>query len=313
MRDEFIRVLMEATSSNSHIVLITGDLGFGVLTEFSERFPKQFINAGVAEQNMTAIACGLALEGHKVFTYSIANFATLRCLEQLRNDVCYHEVDVTVVAVGGGFSYGQLGMSHFATEDLAILRALPGMKVVAPTGIWEAREATKALIAGKGPAYLRLDKGRAPSGPRAGERFAIGKARRLREGTDVCLIAAGAVLVEALKAADGLAADGISARVVSMHTVKPLDSAAVTEAARECAGIVTVEEHTIVGGLGGAVAEACVEGGNAPGFFIRVGLADIFPAVVGDQEFLRRHYGIDAKMIESRIRSALHPSAAFVP
>jgi len=305
MRDAFVRVLTAAAARDPRIMLITGDLGFGVLTDFTTRFPTQFINAGVAEQNMTAMACGLAIEGYKVFTYSIANFTTLRCLEQLRNDVCYHNADVTAVAVGGGFSYGQLGMSHFATEDLAILRALPGMTVLAPTGIWEAEEATKALIAGSGPAYLRLDKGLASSDPRAGESFAIGKARRLREGRDVCLIAAGAVLSETLKAADALASDGVLARVISMHTIKPLDAAAVAEAARECAGLVTVEEHTVVGGLGGAVAEACLEAGTAPGFFVRMGLADVYPSVVGDQNYLRGVHGIDAKAIEARIRTAL--------
>jgi transketolase len=302
MREAFIRELTQAAARDPRIVLITGDLGFGVLTDFAQKFPRQFINAGVAEQNMTAIACGLALEGFKVFTYSIANFTTLRCLEQLRMDVCYHGADVTAVAVGGGFSYGQLGVSHFATEDLAILRALPGMKVVAPTGIWEAAEATKAVIAGGGPAYLRLDKGAAASDPQPGEHFVLGKARRLREGKDVCLIAAGAVLSEVLTAADALASSGISARILSVHTVKPLDVAQIEASARECAGIVTVEEHVIAGGLGGAVAEACLEAASAPGFFARIGLDDVFPTVVGDQNYLRSRYGIDSRAIERRVR-----------
>jgi transketolase len=305
MRDAFIRELTAAASRDPSIVLITGDLGFGVLTDFAKRFPRQYLNAGVAEQNMTAMACGMALEGHKVFTYSIANFTTLRCLEQLRNDVCYHNADVTAVSVGGGFSYGQLGMSHFATEDLAILRALPQMKVLAPTGVWEAEEATKALIADRGPAYLRLDKGAAASDGRPDERFEIGKARVLRDGSDVCLIAAGAVLLEALRAADALAADGISSRVISMHTVKPLDVGAVTRAAQDCGGLVTVEEHTVIGGLGGAVAEACLEAGTTPNFYFRVGLQDTFPTVVGDQQYLRATYGMDSKAIETRIRAAL--------
>ena len=305
MRDAFLRVLTQAVERDPRIVLVTGDLGFGVLTEYAKRFPKQYINAGVAEQNMTMIACGLALEGHKVFTYSIANFTILRCLEQLRNDVCYHNADVTAVSVGGGFSYGQLGMSHFATEDLAILRALPEMKVVAPTGIWEAEEASRAIIAQGGPAYLRLDKGKADSGPRDGESFVLGKSRMLRDGKDVCFIGTGAVLSEAMKAADMLAADGISARIIAMHTVKPLDGAAVAAAARECGGIVTVEEHNILGGLGGAVAEACLEAGGAPGFFVRIGLADHYPTVVGDQDYLRAQYGMDAKTIAEKTRAAM--------
>jgi transketolase len=305
MRDAFVRTLSHAAEHDPRIMLITGDLGFGVLTDFGKRFPKQFINAGVAEQNMTAVACGLALEGHKVFTYSIANFATMRCLEQLRLDVCYHGADVTAVAVGGGFSYGQLGVSHFATEDLSILRALPGMSVVSPTGIWEATEATNALIARGGPAYLRLDKGVAESGPRPGEDFELGKARRLREGRDVSLIATGAILSEALAAADILGGQGVSARVIAVHSVKPLDSTEISAAARETGGLVTIEEHTIVGGLGGAVAEACLEAGAAPRFFERVGMKDAFPTVVGDQNFLRKLYHLDADAIVARVASRL--------
>lgn len=306
MRDAFIRELTAAVSRDPRIMLVTGDLGFGVLTDFAKRFPKQFVNAGVAEQNMTAIACGMALEGRKVFTYSIANFNTLRCLEQLRNDVAYHDVDVTAVSVGGGFSYGQLGVSHFATEDLAILRAVPGMTVLSPTGIWEAEEAARALMAGAGPAYLRLDKGHAPSDPQLGEVFVIGKARRLREGRDVCLIATGAVLSEALKAAEVLGNKGVSSRVISMHTLKPMDTDAIACAARECGGIVTIEEHTVIGGLGGAVAEQCLETGAMPGFFVRIGLADIFPSVVGDQDYLRAQYGLNSDTISARVLAALH-------
>ncbi len=306
MRDAFVAVLMEAAERDPRLVLLTGDLGFGVLTKFSERFPRQFINAGVAEQNMTAMACGLALEGRKVFTYSIANFATLRCLEQIRNDVCYHNADVTIVSIGGGFSYGQAGMSHFATEDIAILRALPNMTVLAPTGLWEATQATKAIIAGSGPAYLRIDKGRAASDPKPGEQFQIGQARVVREGGDVALIATGAILSETLLAADRLAALGISSRVISMHTIKPLDVQTVLTAARETAGIVTVEEHNILGGLGGAVAEACLEAETRPGFFARIGLADTFPTIVGDQNYLRARYRLNAEAIEAAVLARLH-------
>ena len=298
MRDAFVAELMAAAERDPRIILITGDLGFGVLTKFAERFPRQFINAGVAEQNMTAMACGLALEGRKVFTYSIANFATLRCLEQIRNDVCYHNADVIVVSVGGGFSYGQLGMSHFATEDIAILRALPNMTVLAPTGVWEAAQATKALIAGRGPAYFRLDKGNAASDPQPDEQYQIGRARLIREGCEISLIATGAILSEALIAADRLAERGIATRVVSMHTIKPLDINAILAAARETGGIVTIEEHTIIGGLGSAVAETCLEAGVAPGFFARIGLADTFPTIVGDQNYLRANYQLNADAIE---------------
>jgi transketolase len=304
LRDAFIRALTEMAEKDPRVVLITGDLGFGVLTDFAKRFPNQFVNAGVAEQNMTMIACGMALEGFKVYTYSIANFTTLRCLEQLRNDVCYHDADVTAVSVGGGFSYGQLGMSHFAIEDLAILRALPNMTVVAPTEVWETEELTRQLAARKGPTYLRLDKGKGGTSPDPAQLLKLGKIRRTREGADVTLIATGAILSEAMGAAATLAGQGVQARVLAVHTIKPLDTEEIVRAARETGGIVTVEEHTIVGGLGGAVAEVCLDAGVSPGFFRRVGLKDAFPTIVGTQEYLRAAYKLDAPAIVDVVNEA---------
>jgi transketolase len=305
MRDTFIRELTVAARANPRISLITGDLGFGVLTEFAQEFPAQFLNAGVAEQNMTAVAAGMALEGRKLFTYSIGNFPTLRCLEQVRNDICYHDLDVTIVSIGGGFSYGQLGMSHFATEDLAILRALPNMKVYAPTGLWETAELVRALIGTKGPAYLRLDKGAAESGPREGEVFSLGNARRLREGHDITLAATGAILSEAQDAAVILAKNGIQARIIAIHCVKPLDATEIINAARETGGIVTIEEHNRLGGLGSAVAECCLELAAVPRRFRALGLADEYPSVVGDQKYLRSIHRISADDIAKECISLL--------
>src|SRR3954470_15102674 len=179
MRDAFTNRLEQRAAGNPRLFLITGDLGFGVLDKFERSFPSQYLNAGVAEQNMTGLATGIALEGRIVFTYSIGNFPTLRCLEQIRNDAAYHEANVKVVAIGGGFSYGALGMSHHATEDLAILRAI-GIPVVAPGCDWEAAEAVDALVATPGTCYLRLDKTSAGSTGRAGEKFELGVSRRLR-------------------------------------------------------------------------------------------------------------------------------------
>src|SRR5437868_12139385 len=163
MRDAFVDSLRRAAAADRRVMVLTGDLGFGVLDRFATQFPDQYLNVGVAEQNLTGVATGLALDGHIVFTYSIANFPTLRCLEQIRNDACYHEANVKVVAVGGGFSYGPLGISHHATEDLSIMRALPNMTICAPGDQWEAREATKSLAANPGTCYLRLDKSPAPA------------------------------------------------------------------------------------------------------------------------------------------------------
>lgn len=304
MRDALIGEISKMAAEDPMVTLITGDLGFGVLTKFAEDFPNQYINAGVAEQNMTAIACGMAMEGHRVYTYSIGNFCTLRCLEQIRNDVCYHDADVTVISIGGGFSYGQLGVSHFTTEDIAILRTLPKMTVLVPTDPWEAALLAWQAHEIRGPKYLRIDKGKAglPENPAD---VTLGKARVLREGSDVTLVGTGAIVSEALAAAGILATEGIEARVLGYHTVKPFDVDAVISAARETAGIVTVEEHTIIGGLGGAVAEACLEGGAAPGFFRRVGIRDEFPTVVGDQPYLRGVYGMDAKAVVEAVRSGM--------
>lgn len=302
MREAFIRALTDLAERDERVMLVNGDLGFGVLTDFIERFPSQYVNAGVAEQNMTAIACGMALTGARAYTYSIGNFPTLRCLEQLRNDVCYHRSNVTVVAVGGGFSYGQLGVSHFATEDLAVMRSLPEMIVVAPSDPWQAYELTLQLHARGGPAYLRIDKGIAglPCG-----HVELGTARQVRDGNHCVIFGSGAILSEAMAAADVLKQNGIEVRVIDVHTIKPLDTDAICLAARECHHVFTLEEHVIAGGLGSAVAETCAEAGITLSSFKRLGLADTFPDVVGDQRFLRARYGIDAGGVSQVIRQVL--------
>jgi transketolase len=297
---------MVMAERDSRIMLITGDLGFGVLTEFAERFPKQYINVGVAEQNMTGLATGLALSGKIVYTYSIANFPTLRCLEHIRNDACYHGANVNIVAIGGGFSYGALGISHQATEDLAILRALPEITVVSPGDCWEAEEATEAIANTPGTCYLRLDKSFAPDSQHPGEQFQIGRARVVREGRDLTIIATGGILEEALKVADRFAAEKrIACRVVSMHTIMPIDRQAIRAACAETDGIITLEEHTLTGGLGSAVAEVCMDEGLRPRIFRRIGLQANFSSIVGDQSYLRKIYQLDAAFLEATIRELL--------
>jgi transketolase len=310
MRDAFLRVLTGLAPSHPELVLLSGDLGFGVLDEFRARFPRQFVNAGVAEQNMTGLAAGLALEGRTVFTYSIGNFPTLRCLEQIRNDVCYHAANVKIVAVGGGLSYGPVGMSHHATEDLAALRALPGLALYAPGDVWEAAEITRHLLVTSGPAYLRLDKSAARVTHQVDDTLIPGAIRTVRAGNDVTLAASGGILGEALAAADRLAAEGIRARVLSVHTVKPLERATLARAARETGGIVTVEEHNVDGGVGGAIAEALLEEGAAPRWFWRIGLRDTFSDAVGSQAYLREVYGLGATAIAAAV-AARWKRAAF--
>jgi transketolase len=306
VRTAFIETLFSSAQSDQRVVLLVGDLGFGVVTSFMEELPDQFINAGVAEQNMTGMAAGMALCGRIAFTYSIANFPTLRCLEQIRNDVCYHNTNVRIVSVGGGMAYGALGMSHHATEDLAIMRALPNMLVVAPGDPAEARMATLALIEEhEGPAYLRLGRAGEPEVHAATPEFRLGKAIAVRDGSDLTLIATGGMLYNSVKAADVLSAEGISCRVISMHTVKPLDRETILACAAETRAVFTVEEHSVIGGLGGAVAELLMEADCGPVNFRRIGLADQFSTLVGDQEFLRQQYGLDPEGIARQVRSLL--------
>ena len=239
MRDRFIQTLCQLAAKDPRIGLITGDVGFAVFDEYRRRFTGQFINAGLAGQNMTLVATGMALEGHTVFTYSIGNFPTMRCLEMIRNDAAYHCANVKVVAIGGGFSYGALGISHHATEDLAIMRSLPNVTCVSPTSLWEVAEATQAIARTPGTCYLRLDKDKGPDGP-IDEPFRLGRPRQLRRGHDVALITTGGILSEVVTAADQMAQAGMSASIYTAHTLKPLDSDRLVEAARSHRALVTV-------------------------------------------------------------------------
>ena len=299
MRDTFISELISQAENNKDLMLLTGDLGFGVFEEFEKLFPKQFLNVGVAEQNMAMVSAGLALQGKKVFIYSIGNFPTLRCLEQIRNDICYHNLNVTVVSIGGGFSYGQLGMSHHATEDLSIMRSMPNMVVSSPSNIKEVRKITNYFCKSKGPSYLRLDKSFVNF-----EKFNFSqkKASVLREGSSITLIGTGGVVGELLKASDILINQKIDCRVLSMHTIKPLDFASIDKAVEETKGIISVEENNIIGGLGSAISEYCLEANKIPKHFYKIGLKDEFSSIVGDQNYLRNHYQINSKNIIKKVQ-----------
>ena len=220
MRNAFLETLLELAEQDERIVFITGDLGYGVVEQFRERRPKQFLNAGVAEQNMTGVAAGMAMSGKIVFTYSIANFPTLRCLEHVRNDVCYHDANVKIVSVGGGLSYGALSVTHHAVEDLGVMRCLPNLVVVAPGDPVETRLATRAVAAHPGPCYLRLGKAGEPTVHEQPPEFALGKAIVFRPGSDLTLISTGGMLATASRAAERLAGEGIDTRVLSMHTLE---------------------------------------------------------------------------------------------
>jgi len=297
MRDAFLKSLSNLAQVDKDVVLLTADLGFGVFEQFELDFPNQFFNVGVAEQNMTGVAVGLSLEGKKVVTYSIGNFPILRCLEQIRNDACYHDVNLMIVGSGGGFSYGALGMSHHTTEDLSILRALPSMTVVAPSTTWEAGQATKTLIERGGVSYLRLDKTAAKEKDINDDIFALGKARRHNEGTDITFVTTGGILADVKEATIQLVKLGFSIRVLGIHTLKPIDSNEIILAAKETGGIITIEEHNKDGGLGSAVSEVCMDHSILPKKFLRIGLNNIYSSIVGSQQYLKSRYMMDSNAI----------------
>lgn len=302
MRNHLINKITELAEEDKNIILITGDLGFGVLESFQKKFPKRFINAGIAEQNMATVATGLALEGNKVFIYSIGNFPTLRCIEQIRNDICYHNANVKILAVGSGFAYGTLGMTHHATEDLAIMRALPNMNVFTPCDFVSAEAVAEDLCKIQGPCYVRLERGGEQQVFIKDEKFVIGKLKELRKGSDIAIIAIGTVINEALKAADALKQQNKNISVYSVYSLKPLDEQEILSIAKKHKYILTIEEHQIVGGLGSTISEIIAEN-NVNVKIIRLGLNDEFTSVVGNQEYLREIYKIDYKNIIRKIES----------
>lgn len=304
MRDTFVRTLIALAKENPNIELITGDLGFGVLKPFWERLPDQFINAGIAEQNMTSAAAGMALEGKTVFTYSIGNFPTLRCLEQIRNDCAYHGANVKIVCVGGGFVYGSLGMSHHATEDIAVMRALPGVAVLCPGDLVEAEEATKAIVKYPGTCYLRLGRGGEKRIHDHIDNFEIGKAIKIHDGEKIAIFSTGAIFEEVAGAEAILAEHDIYPAVYTFPTVKPIDRAAIARCAADFDMIVTVEEHNIVGGFGSAVAEVLAELPERARL-LRIGIHDTYSSIVGSQKYLRSQFGLDSVGIATQVLEAL--------
>ncbi len=305
MRNSFVDTLLELATSDPQLCLITGDLGYNVLNRFYESFPERYINAGIAEQLMTSMATGMALAGKSVYTYSLANFPSLRCLEQIRNDICYHNCNVTIVSVGAGFGYGSLGMSHHATEDVAIMRALPNMIVCSPGDPWETVAATRLLHQHGGPAFLRLGKGGEPRLHATLPQLAFGKGLCLIEGSEVAIVSNGPILSEAYKACQLLNADGISCALYSLPFVKPLDTELIEKLARSCVLIVSVEEHSIIGGFSGAVAEHLAGLRDRRAIQIRIGLQDRYSSIVGDQAYLRQVYEMDHLAIYNKTKAEL--------
>jgi len=305
MRKVFNKTLLELAQKNDRIYLVLADIGYGEVEPFAEQFPDRFFNVGVAEQNMTGVACGIAMEGNIAVTYSIANFPTLRCLEQIRNDVCYHNANVKIVIIGGGVAYGALGISHHSTEDLAIMRALPNMVVLAPCDCIEARAAAIAMMEYQGPVYYRCGyKGENDIHQEPIE-FKIGKALRVRNGNNATIIFTGTIGYNALRACGLLAEKGIHPSLISMHTVKPVDAQIIIQAAQQTPAIITVEEHNVIGGLGSAVAEVLADNRLTHVRFKRIAFPDVLVSKVGSQEWLRVQYGMSPEAIAKTVQETI--------
>ncbi len=302
MRNSVVNALSSLAENDPDLILISGDLGFGVFEDFIDRFPKQFFNLGIGEQNMIGVAAGLALSGKSVFVYSIGNFPSFRCLEQIRNDICYHQLNVNILALGGGFNYGGLGMTHHATEDLSIMRALPNMTLVAPSNGNDAAGAVLALHNTPGASYLRLEK--TELNLEHESHFCLGRARLLRKGDDCCIISTGGIVSEALQAAMLLSEQNIKCEVVDLHTLKPLDTEFLKEIFLKHKFIFTVEENTLIGGLYGAVSEYLVSL-SCRCRLRGIGLNDLYSSIVGEQSYLRKHYNLDRDSIVELIKQQL--------
>ena len=301
MRNAFIDQLIILAEENDKIFLIVGDLGFGVIENFEKKFPKQFLNAGVAEQNMMGMAAGLASAGYQVFVYSIGNFPVFRCLEQIRNDVCYQELNVSIVSVGAGLSYGALGYSHHAIDDIGVMKALPGMTIYSPADPIETRQALMASLSVKTPKYFRLGKNGEPCifdshSPNFPDWTP------LSTGDQLLLLTTGAITSEAIDAAKKLSTEGIHISVYSIPVLKPLQiERALIEKYKN---LLIVEEHSVSGGLGSIISEKVAQMGLKKNLSI-LGIPDFVHHELGSQDYLRNYFKIDSQGIVNKVKEML--------
>lgn len=305
MRNAFADEITTLADRDKRIVLLSGDIGNNLFNRFRERHPRRFFNCGIAEADMTGVAAGMALCGLRPVTYTIAAFNPGRCAEQIRLDVCMHNLPVVIVGTGAGLSYASLGPTHHALEDIAWMRALPNMSIVCPGDAVETRLALRAALDWNGPVYLRLGKKNEPVVHQTPPEFRIGRGIILREGSDACLLSVGAMLPVALGAADALATQGIACGVVSLHTVKPLDADLLTRLFAFCHCVAVVEEHVAAGGAWSAVAEWMAENGVSGCRLLRFGTPDAFFTEGGGQDWARQRMGLQADLIADKIRAYL--------
>lgn len=305
MRIAFANTLLERARSNKDIVILTGDLGFSVFEQHRDGLPDQYFNVGVAEQNMTGLASGMAIEGKIPFIFSIVPFVTMRNFEQIRNDICYQNTNVKIVGVGAGFSYGPYGHTHHGLEDIGVLRTLPNLTIFSPGDPYEAGFVTNAAINMKGPVYIRLGRAGEPEVNKSNQELKVGKANVILEGKDVAIFATGSILFTALQVAKRLQVGNISTLVASIHTIKPLDSNFVIDTAQKVKAIFTLEEHSLIGGLGSSVSEVLAENKvSIP--FKRIGVPDRFTKGIGSQEYMREANGLSEDQVEKVILDLLN-------
>lgn len=304
MRNAFAAELTELGKTESGLVLLSGDIGNKLFDKFKACLPDRFYNCGVAEANMMGMAAGLALSGLRPIAYTITPFITTRCLEQIRLDVCFQNLPVTIVGVGSGLGYASLNATHHSCEDIAMLRVLPNMTVICPGDPVETRLALRAALKQQGPVYIRMGKKGEPVVHKETPPFQIGKGIVLRTGDDVCLVCTGTLLPTAMEAAKKLEENGLSAGVVSFHTVKPLDEELLGNLFGSYALVATVEEHSILGGLGGSVAEWLSGQEPQNGRLYRIGTDDRFMYEAGEQEYAREFFGLTANQIVEKILGA---------
>jgi transketolase len=302
-RDAYGDALVSLGKKRNDVVVLDADLSGSTKTaKFAKAFPERFFNVGIAEQDMIGTAAGLSIAGKLPFASTFAVFATGRAWEQVRQSVCYPNLNVKIVASHAGITVGEDGGSHQSVEDIALMRVLPHMTVIVPADGPETIQAIEAVAELKGPCYVRVGRNKVPTLFGDDYKFKIGKAHVFNAGKDAAIIAAGIMVAEALKARDLLKNEGIDAGVINMSTIKPIDADAVIAAAKQCGAIVTAEEHSIIGGLGGAVAEVLAESLPVP--LVRVGVKDTF-GTSGDQEGLLKHYGMSAENIATAVKDVM--------
>ncbi len=305
MRQAALLGVCDLARRDDRVVFIGSDITKQNLEQFEQEFPDRFFMEGIYEAHIIGMAAGLAFSGKIPYINTIATFLTRRCYEQIAVDLCLHDLPVRLLGSGGGVVYAPLGPTHLATEDIAIMRAIPGMTVVAPCDADEMRRVLPATLQWPGPVYVRIAKGGDRIVSSDEHPFAIGRAIPMREGADVLLVSTGVTTQIALDAAEALAAGAIEATVLHVHTLKPLDVKQIVGRAAGVGAVVTIEEHSIVGGLGSAVAEALLEGGQGATPFARLAFPDVFPHELGSQAQIMAHYGLTSDALADRARSLL--------